>query len=253
MPESARNQEPMPWRAAITAVAAVVLGCNQIAGIDEARLIDEPKGGGPPCLSDQNCDDENPCTADSCPNGFCVLAPIDGTVPVELALAGDCKRVVCQEGVPESELDPADLPIDGASCTEDLCDAGVPSNPPLAVGALCNEDGGSKCDGEGACVGCLSDDDCAAPETCGGSGKDAFCGCKPTTCAAVGLTCGFGADNGCGKTLACNNAAKDGAETDVDCGGAPTGCSLRCAAGKACVKDSDCASRACDDVALVCN
>ncbi|MSP24190.1 MAG: hypothetical protein EXR75_03300 [Myxococcales bacterium] len=226
--------------------------CNQLAGIDAAHLIEEPKGGGPPCLSDANCNDENPCTADTCPDGFCLLVPLEATVPKELAVAGDCTRVVCHADEATAEIDDADLPIDGATCTEDLCDAGAASNPPLSVGKICNEDGGAICDGDGACVGCLEDAACTPPETCGGSGVDGFCGCKPTTCAASGLTCGFGADDGCGKPLACNNAKKDGGETDLDCGGPPSSCAVRCAAGKGCFKNSDCASRACDERTKVC-
>ncbi|HMA97782.1 MAG TPA: hypothetical protein VKP30_34085, partial [Polyangiaceae bacterium] len=49
---------------------------------------------------------------------------------------------------------------------------------------------------------------CTLPETCGGSGVPSHCGapgnpvCKPTTCAALGATCGLQSD-GCGGVLDC--------------------------------------------------
>ncbi|MFT3776058.1 MAG: hypothetical protein QM820_62740 [Minicystis sp.] len=47
----------------------------------------------------------------------------------------------------------------------------------------------------------------------------------------------------------CSNGAKDGNETDIDCGGAETqtGCPARCGDGQGCVRDCDC------DTALTCN
>lgn len=48
----------------------------------------------------------------------------------------------------------------------------------------------------------------------------------------------------------CSNSLKDGAESDADCGG-PT-CSARCAAGKACVLGSDCASGTCSGSPKTC-
>jgi hypothetical protein len=47
----------------------------------------------------------------------------------------------------------------------------------------------------------------------------------------------------------CADHRKDGAETDVDCGGntCPT-----CAVGKKCLGDNDCSSNACDAISLTC-
>lgn len=42
---------------------------------------------------------------------------------------------------------------------------------------------------------------------------------------------------------ACADGAKDGSETDVDCGG---GACATCAVGKTCAKDADCTSGLCD-------
>jgi hypothetical protein len=67
------------------------------------------------------------------------------------------------------------------------------------------------------------------------------------------LSFGFGAhlvpcDSGTCNTAApadtCNDRARDGDETDVDCGGST--CTRRCLAGATCSLPSDCASNACD-------
>ena len=47
----------------------------------------------------------------------------------------------------------------------------------------------------------------------------------------------------------CQNGVRDGAETDVDCGG---GTCPPCATGKACLVDADCASGGCDVVTMSC-
>ena len=44
--------------------------------------------------------------------------------------------------------------------------------------------------------------DCTTPQTCGGGGVANVCGCTPTTCAALGQSCGPASD-GCGGTLDC--------------------------------------------------
>src|SRR5205814_8015985 len=58
-------------------------------------------------------------------------------------------------------------------------------------GKLCTESGGKVCDGNGNCVGCLTNAQCTAPETCGGGGVVNKCGCGQATCAALGKTCGM--------------------------------------------------------------
>ncbi len=102
---------------------------------------------------------------------------------------------------------------DGNDCTSDDCANGVPVNTPEAPGVLC---AGGVCDGTGDCVECLVGSDCAPGEAC----KNGLC-VAPT----------------------CMDGAKNGSETDVDCGGAACD---PCGAGGDCVLDGDC-------VSLVCN
>ncbi|APR80893.1 Tryptophan synthase alpha chain [Minicystis rosea] len=71
--------------------------------------------------------------------------------------------------------------------------------------------------------------------------------------AAAGTACflGFGACDGTGNCISfCMDGMKNGAETDVDCGGAS--CSP-CGDGKACMINADCVSGLCDTVTHVCS
>jgi hypothetical protein len=82
--------------------------------------------------------------------------------------------------------------------------------------------------------------DCTAPETCGGSGTPSHCGlptagCTPTTCAALGITCGYESD-GCGGSLDCWSAT---AKATAAAKAATTGQTVAPAcdvAGQSCVK-----------------
>ena len=70
------------------------------------------------------------------------------------------------------------------------------------------------CDGTGQCTGPATVA-CAAPYLCNTAG---------TACQS------------------CTDTAKNGTETDVDCGGAAAACATRCAQGKTCSASSDCAA-----------
>src|SRR5439155_1136187 len=65
-------------------------------------------------------------------------------------------------------------------CTNDVCTNGTPSNPPLAAGASCSQNGGTVCSGQGACVQCV------AAGTCPGADTE----CQTRTCSAT-FVCGF--------------------------------------------------------------
>ncbi len=72
-------------------------------------------------------------------------------------------------------------PVDDKNpCTDDLCDDGVPSNPPSPQGAVCGTANGKPlvCDGKGACAGCNAPADCPGDDDV----------CKSRTC--TGGLCG---------------------------------------------------------------
>jgi hypothetical protein len=64
--------------------------------------------------------------------------------------------------------------------------------------------------------------------------------CTTNACDAISLIC---------VTNQCMDHRKDGAETDIDCGG---GTCAPCAIGKQCLVDADCTDHACDAITHVC-
>ncbi|MBW2453630.1 MAG: hypothetical protein JRI68_03930 [Deltaproteobacteria bacterium] len=245
----------MIWRGLpILALGIAFAGCHLALGIEDAETLAGGGGNGGTagttsgCTGDAQCDDDDYCTADTCVEGSCDNAPVpDGDAPAEEQTTADCQVVRCIGGVRQNLADDTDLPTDGQECTADLCSEGTPSNPPLPAETACSQDGGILCDDDGDCVECYSNAHCDDPETCGGGGTPGACGCTPISCGPSGanLTCGYGADNGCGAALNCNNNSQDGTETDVDCGGSVSTCSVRCNVGQSCLVPSDCASGIC--------
>ena len=70
---------------------------------------------------------------------------------------GNCHKSVCDgAGAVMSAVDDTDKPVDGNSCTGDVCTNGTPTNPNLPAGTLCTTtasapDGSKVCDGSAAC------------------------------------------------------------------------------------------------------
>ncbi|MEZ4298958.1 MAG: hypothetical protein R3B70_28675 [Polyangiaceae bacterium] len=126
-------------------------------------------------------------------------------------------------GTGGSECTPED---DGNDCTEDTCEGTQQVHTPLAAGETCST---GVCDGKGACVECNEAADCGDP---------AEFLCEENACIAI----------------TCRDAAQNGTETDVDCGGDkcdPCADGLGCALGTDCVSGvctgEKCAVPACDD------
>lgn len=147
----------------------------------------------------------------------------------------ECDTSSCQEHL----KDPA--------CGDVLCIAAQCATVFKDKGSPCTDLAHPYCDGQGACVACLANDDCK------GQTLLPFCATAIGACVACtnddpcmkdGLVC---LDFAC-KTPACKNGAKDGSESDIDCGGtcAP------CGSGKACGAGADCATGLCDSTTKVC-
>lgn len=201
------------------------------------------------CNRDAQCAGTSPsgeCQHPACDTRHaCVPVHLDAGTVTSTQVAGDCRRLECDgAGATRSVVDDADVPGGPTDCAVDACVDGVPTRVPVASGTACG-DGSFVCNATGQC-GCLTNADCAAPRTCGGGGTARVCGCTPATCAGAGITCGAPPD-GCGGALSCDDAAKDGGETDVDCGGSAATCATRCATGKACLAGSDCTTGHCVD------
>jgi len=76
------------------------------------------------CLPDNTCD---------------YIFKADG-LPTLVQHAGDCHETQCTGGdATKQVVDDADKPVDLNPCTTDVCQAGAPSNPPLAEGTTCGD------------------------------------------------------------------------------------------------------------------
>ncbi|MFS8068813.1 MAG: hypothetical protein ACMG6S_20830, partial [Byssovorax sp.] len=128
------------------------------------------------CTVDATCNDNNPCTQDSCDvaQGICAYIPLNGeNTPGAGQTPGDCQVEVCVNGVSIGSPDDSDLPTTATDCDEELCNGGVPSNPPLQLDAACGQGGTKYCNGAGVCV------ECNLPSQCGVGTE-----CLKITCAA---------------------------------------------------------------------
>lgn len=180
------------------------------------------------CATANDCpgaDDD--CKTRTCSAGKCGFSyAADGT-PLAAQVAGDCKQSVCDgAGSSKSVNDDSDLPADdGSQCTSEVCTAGVPSHPNEPKGLDCNQNGGTLCNGAGACVAPACDD-----EIQNGNETDVDCGGVCGACAD-GRDCGVDTDCASGKCTGnvcqaptCSDGVKNGSETGVDCGGSCNPC-----------------------------
>jgi hypothetical protein len=106
-------------------------------------------------------DDE--CKARSCASGVCGFDyTSQGTLSANQTI-GDCQRLQCDGlGGTEVAADDYDVPSAGSVCLAASCEQGLPKFTPVSAREPCDEDGGTLCDGAGACVGCLTGADCGS-------------------------------------------------------------------------------------------
>ncbi len=221
-----------------------------------ARAKDAPCGPNDSMVCDGNADSPKcvPCTDTTV--GKCQVDPACGTAtcvanqcgftgtPNIVQVPGDCLKIQCTTaGQLETVPDPDDKPGSTNECVIGVCNGTTPSMSNADTNHKCNNNRGN-CDGNGSCVtSCSSNADCAAPDTC----SNGTCGCAKLDCNALGgKTCGVFSD-GCHGTVTCGVGTKDPNETDVDCGGPAGQCATRCANGKTCAANGDCASGNCVD------
>lgn len=143
---------------------------------------------GCPAAADPNCATAT-CTSNMC--GFNFVA--SGTpTPAATQTPGNCHEMRCDgAGTGTNAVDDTDVPVDANQCTDNVCTAGVPSNPSSPTGLVCTMGGGTVCDGSGACV------QCNVPANC--PGTDTECAtrtCMTNTCgvsnASAGTACTMG-------------------------------------------------------------
>ncbi|MFO0619142.1 MAG: proprotein convertase P-domain-containing protein [Polyangiaceae bacterium] len=212
------------------------------------------------CLGDADCAAGNFCTFTS----QCIPKQADGA---SCSLAKQCVSNNCVDGVC----------CGCASCgTCQACNVagslGACANVPSGQADVGTCSGQNVCDGAGGCVkadgaGCAANGEClnnhcvdgtCCNSTCNslcqacsaakkGTGTDGVCGNIANNGDPDGECIGAFACNGSGGCQSCADNAKDGSETDIDCGSPSC---PKCALGKMCMSNTDCLSNVC--VASVC-
>ncbi len=107
------------------------------------------------CLTDANCDSshDTACNKIHCVAGACTFVPEPANTAVADTATGDCHTNVCDGmGAETSIVNDNDVPVDGNSCTQDVCTGGVTTNPALTPGTACSQNGGTRCDASASCV-----------------------------------------------------------------------------------------------------
>src|SRR5262249_30238662 len=119
-------------------------------------------------------DDE--CKQRTCVGNMCGVQFTAADTPVMAQTPNDCLKAVCDgNGSVHNINDNTDLPLDdNNSCTDEVCNAGVPGHPAKANGVACNDGNGctktDTCQG-GTCMGanpvvCMAMDQCHVAGTC---------------------------------------------------------------------------------------
>src|SRR6185312_5053600 len=207
-------------------------GCELVAAVDKSLLNDAGTGGtgGMTTSGSTSSTSTSSTSTSSTSTSSTVMCGDGGSM---CTMDSDCHTEVTTKCVV-------------ATCTTDCCAVGN-----AASGATCNDNGGTVCDGNGACVACVKDSDCGTDTTC----QKFTCNTSTHTCNAPsnttkGATC-TGADGGTGDVCDgngncsashCTDGVKDSDESDVDCGGS---CSTKCADFQKCNSGTDCTNKVC--------
>ena len=204
------------------------------------------------CVAAATCpgvDDE--CKTRTCTANVCGFSFTAAGTQTAAQTAADCKKNQCDgAGAIVPVADDTDLPIDNLQCTNDVCTAGAPTNPPKASGSACNQNNGTACNGGGQCVQCVTPSTCPGQDTqcqtrtcianaCGFS----FTAAGTPTAAQTAGDCKRNECNGAGAIVAANHPTDvpvDGnnCTSDVCTGGTPTNppvaAGTSCGAGLVC-------------------
>lgn len=124
-------------------------------------------GGAPGCRAAEDCDDENPCTVDTCDEGECdVVAIPDGPLVDD---PKDCRDVTCAGGAVVDHPDDGEDPDDAnPPCETTICQGGA-ATPVFAADTVSCGPSPQFCDGAGTCIEC----DPADPDV--DCGETTFC------------------------------------------------------------------------------
>lgn len=193
-------------------------GTVETLGSPDAGKPDSGDDAGPSCTADSACDDGEACTTNACVSGSCVTTPLpDGT-----------------SGPPPS----------GNPCTVSVCSGGTSFETAKPDSTACSLGGEDGLCAQGQCIAFDCGPSCDDGNACTTDGCPPGAGCAYTPLPS-GSPCGLDGKASCdgnGACVACNDALKNGSETDVDCGGPQC---MKCLVGQQCSAGSDCVSGSC--------
>lgn len=211
-------------------------GSGGMAGSSSSSTASSGGSGGQGgCTMASQCPgQDSECGFRTCNAGVCGMMQLkqEGTI-LQSQLYGDCKTAVCDAmggvmGVEEKN----DKYDDGNPCTLDSCQNMQTIHVNQDLGFSCG--GNNKCDGNGQCVKCMvNGNDCP---------MGTFCVQSRNYLTVQTLD---SANNKCVPNT-CKDGIKDGAESDVDCGGTGAMGCAPCAESKACNGKLDCVWAVCD-------
>ena len=165
------------------------------------------------CVGASDCPGtDTDCLVRACDNsGVCGFSATAFGTATTAQVAGDCLSSVCagDGGVTTVALD-SDIRDGGNPCITDGCSGGVPTQTNVGVDTACGT--AMICDGQGACVGCITGSDCPGSDTdCAQRAcNSGVCG---TTLAGSGTVVSTGQSPGDCQQLVC---AGDGGITSID-------------------------------------
>lgn len=219
------------------------------------------------CLTAADCPGtEDACKQRSCVGGVCGFQYVPANTPVGQMqqTAKDCKLAVCDgNGSILFNPDTTDLPVDGNSCTQDVCSAdGTASNPPAPLNTACGVNNVDRCDGLGACKKangktCAAGSECATSycidgyccdSTCTGTCKACNVSQKLGTCSSVpsGQDDPNGSTPCSSSTMSCNGQGSCKLDNAQPCSSDSNCVSDRCI-------DGVCCSSSCSSTCKACN
>lgn len=196
------------------------LNCVALMDGDHPYRAGDTTVTGKACLTDINCNDDNPCTTETCPADTLIceyLAQGDGVAPDAAQTPADCKSVQCVAGKPVASDDPQDFFNDQNGCTEDTCTGGAPTNTMLADGSACMQgDKSGTCTGGMCAVSCVTNNDCSDGNPC----SEDLCNTSAGQCVYTNLdgvpTPGFTQITGDCKIQICIGGTDSSVNDDAD-------------------------------------
>lgn len=103
------------------------------------------------CVADSDCGPPAPCFTPRCSQQFkCYNDTAPNGTELEDGISGNCKTLICDNGLPYPVEDPLDPPAPTQECMVGSCNGETPVQFPVQAGTPCGD--GKVCNADGQCV-----------------------------------------------------------------------------------------------------